>query len=118
MKLTRAAVLAVLERWRRGELDAAAVAEWAGAAWTAEDAAFDDEQGDLSLARETLFALDLLGVHLLTPDDIPALTALLGCPSGGEPQALANFARYRDAIDRQARSRELKRDPFYRPFCC
>lgn len=98
------AVEAVLARWVAGELGAAEVQAWAGSVVGAD-----------ASVREVLAELDLLAVFLLTPEDVPALRALLAAP---DPAAgLDAWTRYRDAIDLDERSRRLKRDKFYKPFC-
>lgn len=96
---------ALLLGWLGGEVNASAVKEFvAGAA----------DGGDPTL-RELLRELDLLEVYLLTPDDVPALLRFLDEPD--PDAAMAAWSRYRDAIDLDARSRALKRNKFYRPFC-
>ena len=115
----RADLRAVLARWRAGELDGAAVCGWARERWPRRCLRVDDRHGgggSLSLVEEVLAELDLLAVHLLTVDDAPALEALLDAAAGEERAALARYRLHRDAIDRRARSRTLRRDPFYRPF--
>lgn len=101
----RAAIAARLVAWRDGALDAAALQKWAEQALAAS-ARMGDE-----VVAEALADLDLLHVHLLTPADVPALLALL------ERSDLEAWRRHRDGIDLDARSRELRRVPLYRPFC-
>ena len=98
---TRAELDAQLERWRAGGIDAASLKRWVESVPRGED----------EVAREALAELDLLEVHLLTVDDVPALHALL---ASGD---LSAWRRYRAAIDLDARSKRLRRDPLYRPFC-
>ena len=69
------------------------------------------QHGSDEVVAEALFDLDLLPVHLLTPADVPALLALV---EGGD---LEGWRRYREAIDLDARSKELRRVPLYRNFC-
>jgi hypothetical protein len=101
VQTTRAQLAAQLERWRAGALDAASLKRWVESVPDGED----------EVAREALAELDLLEVHLLTTDDVPALRALL---QSGD---LATWNSYRRGIDLDARSKRLKRDPLYRPFC-
>jgi hypothetical protein len=107
--LTRDAIAAALRRWQAGSVDAAGMKAWLEAAGGVQAGAGLDVA-----AREAIEAIDLLEVHLLTPEDVPALLALL---DGGDEAAVARFAAYRDAIDLDGRSRALKRNRFYRPFC-
>src|SRR5207237_939140 len=102
---------------RSGTIDAAGVLAWVHQRWPRPDACFADERGGVSLAREAMAELDLLAVHLLTAEDAPELLSLLRAAPGDEPAALAGWQAHRDAIDRAARSRRLRKDPLYRPFC-
>ncbi len=95
----------LLRRWQSGAVGPAEVKRWAE-----EQPATRDLPDPL---REVLAALDLLEVHLLTVEDVPALLALA---AGGEG-AVATWRAYRDAIDLDARSKKLRKIPFYRPFC-
>lgn len=115
--ISRQDLVQLLERWQRKEIDAAAVYAWVQARWSGQDLSFTDREGELSVAREVLEELDLLMVHLLTPEDIPALLELLAAPPGTGAAAVEHFRRYRAAIDRPARSRKLRKDPLYSPFC-
>jgi hypothetical protein len=100
----RAEVEEVLARWATGALSAREVKAFTVGA-QAEDQA----------VREALAELDLLEVFLLTKDDVPALMRLLATSSF--ERALEEWTKYRDSIDLAARSRALKKDPLYRPFC-
>jgi hypothetical protein len=106
LSVSRREVAALLERWRDARVNASGVKEWVAAAGSAHDDA---------VVREVLAELDLLEVYLLTPEDVPALLRFLDEPD--LDAGLAAWSRYRDAIDLDARSRQLKRDRFYRPFC-
>ena len=95
---------------------------WVAARWPSPDATFDDGEpreggGQLSVARELLAELDLLLVHLLTVEDVAAMLTLLVAPAGQGAVAVEAFRAYRASVDRRARSRLLKKDPRYRPFC-
>jgi hypothetical protein len=105
--LSRADVIALLALWRDGALGPAEL-----------KAAIAGKDGADAIAHEALAELDLMEVHLLTPDDVPALCELLGTddPAAAD-DAIARWARHRDAIDLDARSRALKKTPFYRAFC-
>jgi hypothetical protein len=103
--VTRADAEAMLDRWERGEIGPLGVKHWLAEA----------EPGGDPLLAELLAELDLLEVYLLTAEDVPALRALLAATDLDE--ALAGWAGHRDAIDLDARSRALKKDRFYRPFC-
>lgn len=116
MTIGRRDLMAVLERWRRGEMSAAEVSRWSGEAWTRDGVRFDDERNGRSLTCETLFCLDLMGVHLLTQEDVPALLALLG-RAPDDDRAVDDLADLCRAIDRPLRGRRLKRNDYYRPFC-
>ncbi len=109
-------IATILGRWRDGALDAPGVKAWlegAGGVAALHSGTRSPASALAPAAREALDALDLLEVHLLTADDVPALLALLHGGAG----AIASWTRYRDAIDLDARSRTLKRNRFYRPFC-
>jgi hypothetical protein len=100
----RAEVEARLADWAAGRLDAPALKTWVSSVTSSDPA-----------AREVLAELDLLEVSLLTPEDVPALRALL---AADDVRAAARaFDEHKAAIDLDARSRRLKRNPFYRPFC-
>ncbi len=101
--MDKVALARLLDQWAAGTVGAAAVK-------AAAEAALAEPAGDPALA-EAIAALDLLDVHLLTAADVPALRALL---DGGD---LAAWQRYLAAIDLSARSRQLRKDPFYKPFC-
>ena len=92
-----------LRAWADGALDAAALKSWVESVRT-------DEPGP----REALAEMDLLEVHLLTPDDAAALLALV---ESDDPAAAAAWARHRASIDLDSRSRALRKNPLYRPFC-
>ncbi|HEX2569680.1 MAG TPA: hypothetical protein VH877_08990 [Polyangia bacterium] len=117
LTISRHDLVQLLERWQRKELDAAAVCAWVGARWPSDDVSFTDREGELSVAREVVEELDLLMVHLLTPEDVPALLRLLAAPPGASAAAVEDFRRYCAAIDRPSRSRKLRKDPLYSPFC-
>lgn len=99
-----AEVEAMLDRWAAGQITAPEVKAWV-----------DRVAGADPIVRELLAELDLLEVYLLTPEDVPALLAFLG--SADVTAGLDEWTRYRDAIDLDERSRRLKRDKFYKPFC-
>lgn len=108
-RIDRRAIVDALRGWQRGALDAAGLKGWLhGQGGTGAGAHLD------AAAREALAAIDLLEVHLLTVEDVPALLALL---DGEDAIAVARFERYRDGIDLDARSRALRKNAFYRPFC-
>ena len=125
MAAGRAELAAQLRRWMAGELGAPALQAFAEAARRAQrgpaalpqapgaERPVDDPAAE-ALA-EALADLDLLAVHLLCPEDAPALLAL--CEAADPPAALERWRRHRQAIDLDARSRRLRGDPFYRPFC-
>lgn len=115
--ISRHDLVQLLERWQCKEIDAAVVCAWVEARWPRQDISFMDREGALSVAREVLEELDLLMVHLLTPEDVPALLELLATPPAAGAAAIEHFRRYRAAIDRPARSRKLRKDPLYSPFC-
>jgi hypothetical protein len=107
--VTREEIGDVLRRWGAGSIDPPGVKRWlAEAGGVAAGQTLD------AGAREALAALDLLEVHLLTAEDVPALRALL---DGGDERAVERWVRYRDGIDLTARSRALRKSPFYRAFC-
>ena len=101
----RAEVEEALEHWSAERWTAAELKAWVEAVRADGDA----------LVAELLAELDLLEVFLLTPNDVPALVAALHAADASE--ALAAWARYKEALDLDARSKALKRDRFYRPFC-
>ena len=111
--VSRAAIVAQLRAWASGDLDAAALKAWV-------EGVRSDDPGP----REALAELDLLEVHLLTPDDAAALIALVDSDDTDETNqmnqtGIANSAwsRHRAAIDLDLRSRALRKNPLYRPFC-
>jgi hypothetical protein len=103
--VSRADVATLLHGWMEGRVNAAGVKEWV------------ERSGDGGdpIVREVLHELDLLEVYLLTAEDAPALLAFLHARSFDE--GLQAWTRYREAIDLDARSRALKKNRFYRPFC-
>lgn len=103
---SRDEIAAILRRWESGAVTAAQLKEWLDAA-----RALDGDRAAASVLAE----LDLLEIHLLTGADVPALFDLLN--SDGSATAVGKWATYRDAIDLDARSRQLKKDKFYKPFC-
>ena len=117
LTISRQDLIQLLERWAHKELNAAAVSAWVAARWPRPDVSFSDREGELSVAREVLDELDLLMVHLLTEEDVPALLELLAAPPDAGAAAVEHFRRYRAAIDRPTRSRKLRKDPLYSPFC-
>ena len=105
MGATRDEARRLLEAWQAGSVTAPAVKAWAQAAVVEGDAVLAELQAEL----------DLLDVYLLTAEDVPALVALL---DGQEVRAaLDAWLAYQRTIDLDARSKALKRDPFYRDFC-
>lgn len=112
----RQEVAAWLKAWAAGELfpeALQALAERALAEPAGGPAAGDR---DAPLA-EALADLDLLGVHLLTPEDVPALLALLSAGEAEGAAAVEAWRRYRDGLDLDRRSRRLRQQRYYRPFC-
>ena len=73
-----------------------------------------DGDGD-AIVKEVLAEVDLLEVSLLTRDDVPALQAFLHAASLAD--ATREWTLYKSRIDLDARSKALRRDRFYRPFC-
>jgi len=110
---TRAEIVEKLSAWQEGALSAAELAAWAEARELDPQARTDVE--DDAERDEALADLALLAVHLLTPEDVPALRALL--EDTDVAAATSAWHRHREAIDLDARSRRLRKDPFYRPFC-
>ncbi|MSP61455.1 MAG: hypothetical protein EXR72_14130 [Myxococcales bacterium] len=101
------AIAALLRRWQAGAVGPEEVKRFAEAAL--------ERPPSGAAEREALCDLDLLEVHLLTADDAPALLALLD--GGGSADSLAAWRRHRAGIDLDARSKMLRRNKFYRPFC-
>ena len=104
---SRAEIAGQLRRWTEGALAASELRAWAEARRWGPGV----EEHDDAVVVEALGDLDLLAVHLLTPDDVPALLSLL---DGGD---LAAWRAHLAAIDVGARARKLRRDPLYQPFC-
>lgn len=117
MEITRADVLDAIDRWSDGRLATTGLQAWVAARWPAPDARFTDWEDGLSAAREALAELDLCAVHLVVPDDVPVFRRLLQAPPGATRTLVDWLRAYIAAIDRPTRSRRLKKDPFYRPFC-
>ena len=106
--VSREEVVALLRRWQSGDATAADVKSFAEAA-AGRDAPRDE------VLHEVLAELDILEVHLLTPDDVPALVTFLS--RAHFAAGLAEWTRHRNAIDLDLRSKRLKKLDFYRPFC-
>ena len=108
----------------RAEVDEALV-HWEERRWNASQlkawvetvrAPGDDGDGDGdAIVKEVLAEVDLLEVSLLTRDDVPALRVFLHAASLAD--ATRDWALYKSRIDLDARSKALRRDRFYRPFC-
>jgi hypothetical protein len=103
--VSRDELRAELRRWREGRVNASGLKAWLEGAQPGRD----------PTVKEVLADLDVLEVHLLTPDDVPALLRFLD--EEDHQEGLRAWVSYRDGIDLDARSRALKRDRFYRPFC-
>lgn len=111
MIIPRAEIAAQIEAWRDGAIAVDQLLAWVAARWPKGDVEADD------VARAALDELDLLLVHLLTPDDAPSLLALLAARDADSAAAIDTFRRHRASIDRVTRSRALRKHPLYRPFC-
>ena len=118
LRVTRDDLRVLLDLWASAGIDADGVCGWVAGYWPEGGARFPDEEaGGLSVAREVVAELDLLPVHLITVEDVPALLRALDARPGEGARAVEELRRYREAIDRRARSRALRRIPLYRPFC-
>ena len=83
--MIRDELAALLRRWQAGSVAAPAVKQWAESARGAGDA----------VVHELLADLELLQVHLLTSDDVPALLAALD----GTSDLAAAIGEERDTIE-------------------
>ena len=106
--VSREELSALLLRWQAGDASAAEVKAFAEAA-SGRDAPRDE------ILHEVVAELDVLEVHLLTVEDVPALLAFLAATDFAA--ARDTWTRHRDAIDLDARSKRLKKIDLYRPFC-
>ena len=106
--VSREELAALLLRWHSGAATADEVKAFAG------QAVGRGVPRDETL-HEVLAELDVMEVHLLTSEDVPALIAFLD--SCDLETGMREWARHRDAIDLDARSKRLKKIEFYRPFC-
>jgi hypothetical protein len=115
--VTRADLVAVLLSWQSGAITAQQVHDWAESLYPGNCAYDDwDENGD-SVALEVLGDLDKLNLDLVVPKDVPIYLAFLQTPPD---QYSDGHRKYREAIgriNRAARRRALRNDPFYSRFC-
>ena len=106
--VSREELAALLGRWAAGAATPQEVKALASGA-VATDAPRDET------LHEVLAELDVLEVHLLTDEDVPALIAFLSSEDFAAGRSA--WTRYRDAINLDKRSKKLKKIEFYRPFC-
>ena len=75
--VTRDELRHLLRNWQAGDLTPEEVEDWA-----TQRVASDQYQPDDTVTEEVLNHLDILGINLTVPDDIPMLLAALDVPPG------------------------------------
>ena len=99
----------LLMQWKSGQVVAQFVLEQAEDLY---DLILSAENLD-PIEQEVVAQLSMLNQQLITAGGIPAFLELLATSAGNETEALRMWAAYLDAVDCDARSRQLKEPP-----CC
>jgi len=110
--LSRSQLQELLSKWEAGQLNAAAVHDWAQKRYAAS--LFEPED---RVVNEVLARLDRLDLDLVTVEDVPALEELLGASSESLEKALALYEAYWSRINLDRRRIQLASDPLYARFC-
>lgn len=116
MKITRDDIRSKLLDWQEGVLTARQIHDWANRLCADESCEFDDQEGDESVASETLFLLDVLDMNLSTAEDVPLYLRLLSTPPGSFSAGLKDFEKKFGQRDIGRRKKLLKSDPLYSGF--
>jgi hypothetical protein len=104
--ITRTDIEAKLRAWAAGQIEAAAVHEWAESHHSSE---WERENESVN---EVLGQLDMMDMNLMTPDDIPALLSALRANNAAEV-----LEKHASSIDFADRKKRLRTIPFYARFC-
>jgi len=103
----------LLQKWQRGEMSVKEVHEAAEELWEKGAPPEYDENDPRSIAAEVLMQLDMMHVQWITLEDVPAILAFLDTPPGQDMAGWAEWGRYWDNIDWDARKKQLADDRFY-----
>ncbi|QAU34169.1 hypothetical protein [Janthinobacterium sp. 17J80-10] len=115
--VTRGEIIRMLQSWQAGELATQQLWDWASHRFQSGAADYDDWDGDDSVAREVLAALDSLDLHLMLADDVPLYLAFLTTPIGAFEDARKAWRAALAGLDYASRKQQLRNDPVYALYC-
>lgn len=115
--ITRGEIIRMLQSWQAGELATQELWDWASHRFQSGAADYDDWDGDDSVAREVLGALDSLDMHLMLAEDVPLYLAFLYTPIGAYEEAHGAWRAGLAALDLASRKQLLRNDPIYALYC-
>ncbi len=110
-------LIKILQYWRDGVLTAEQVHEWAEK--RAGNVEVSDWEGvePNSATNEVLWALDMLNINLMLPEDIPTYLEFLHTPPGHFSEGYHKWQDTLTQVDYRARKEFLRMIPLYAPFC-
>jgi hypothetical protein len=114
--IKREDVARALTEWSSGRMTSAEVLSWADSLYPSDDVDYEDWEGDNSVTKEVIAALDMLDMNLALPEDAPIYLQFLSTPAGEFAPGYAEFSRKLDAIDYDRRRVELRGIMPYAPF--
>ena len=103
----------LLRKWQRGEITEGDVHEVAEELWQKSAPPKYDESDPRSIAVEVLMHLDIMNQQWITVEDVPAILDFLDTPPGEEARGWAEWKRYWNNIDWDARQKRLAGHGFY-----
>ena len=115
--ITRSDVEQRLRDWADELVSSEEFHRWAERPYAVSGVEYADwEDGEHSVINEVLGALDALHMKMVIPGDVPIYLEFLATIVGQFATGYSEFRRKLDAIDYQARRRELRKERFYAPF--
>jgi hypothetical protein len=112
-EIDRRELIALLEKWRRGEINEREVHETAEEILERHGWHEYPESDPRSIAFEVVSHLDILNFQLICRDDIPEIIRFLKTAPGKETEAWERWKSYWDSIDYEERKLKLANNPYY-----
>jgi hypothetical protein len=106
--VTREDIARVLTEWSNGRMTSIEVLSWADSLYPSDDVDYEDWEGEDSVTKEVLAALDMLDMNLALPEDAPIYLQFLSTPAAEFASGYREFRRKLDAIDYDRRRVQLR----------
>jgi len=117
--LTRNELRVLLTQWEQGQITTEELNGFAGELYPNEEVDYEDWEtdGENSVTKEVLAALDMMDMNLMVPEDVPVYLEFLNTPLGSYTDGYLRLRQYLQCVNIKKRQKALSEIPFYKAFC-